>query len=47
METILAALFGQLVELQRGEGETIIKATSVLFEFAHENVLVHLFFILG
>ena len=47
METTLAALFGQQVELQKGDGETIIEATSVLFEVAREDLLMHLFFILG
>ena len=45
METILAAAFGRVIEVQKGQSDQLTKAASAIFATAHENKMSSIIFL--
>ena len=47
MESLLAAAFGRVVDVQRGEADEVTKATNRLLEFAKGKLFLFCFLLLS
>ena len=45
METILAAAFGRVIDIQKGKSDELTRSAAVIFESAHEKKLSSLTFL--